>query len=102
MQCACAYVMAERRRSAHAIDDQNNGGTLSAKKTRDPLSSYLYRSVRNPLAAVVHYIRAFDCMLENQYMVTTLFCELKGHCIEFKYYADGVYILVLPRRINNS
>ena len=37
--------MAERRRSAHAIDDQNNGGTLSAKKTRDPLSSYLYRSV---------------------------------------------------------
>ena len=37
--------MAERRRSAHAIDDQNNGGTLSAKKPRDPLSSYLYRSV---------------------------------------------------------
>ena len=40
--------MAERRRSAHAIDDQNNGGTLSAKKTRDPLSSYLYRSVVRP------------------------------------------------------
>ena len=37
--------MAERRRSAHAIDDQNNGGTLSATKSRDPLSSYLYRSV---------------------------------------------------------
>ena len=37
--------MAERRRSAHAIDDQNNGGTLSAKKPRDPQSSYLYRSV---------------------------------------------------------
>ena len=37
--------MAERRRSAHAIDDLNNGGTLSAKKPRDPLSSYLYRSV---------------------------------------------------------
>ena len=36
--------MAERRRSAHAGDDQNNGGTLS-KKPRDPLSSYLYRSV---------------------------------------------------------
>ena len=27
--------MAERRRSAHAGDDQNNGGTLSAKKPRD-------------------------------------------------------------------
>ena len=37
--------MAERRRSAHAGDDQNNGVTLSAKKTRDPQSSYLYRSV---------------------------------------------------------
>ena len=37
--------MAERRRSAHAGDDQNNGGTLSAKKPRDPQSSYLYRSV---------------------------------------------------------
>ena len=37
--------MAERRRSAHAIDDPNNGGTLSAKKPRDPQSSYLYRSV---------------------------------------------------------
>ena len=37
--------MAERRRSAHAIDDQNNGGTLSAKKPRDPQYSYLYRSV---------------------------------------------------------
>ena len=44
-QCACACVMAERRRSAHAGDDQNNGGTLSAKKPRDPQSSYLYRSV---------------------------------------------------------
>ena len=33
--------MAERRRSAHAGDDQNNGGTLSAKKPRDPQSSYL-------------------------------------------------------------
>ena len=32
--------MAERRRSAHAGDDQNNGGTLSAKKPRDPQSSY--------------------------------------------------------------
>ena len=31
--------MAERRRSAHAGDDQNNGGTLSAKKPRDPQSS---------------------------------------------------------------
>ena len=40
-----AYVMAERRRSAHAGDDQNNGVTLSTKKTRDPQSSYLYRSV---------------------------------------------------------
>ena len=39
-QCPCACVMAERRRSAHAGDDQNNGGTLSAKKTRDPQSSY--------------------------------------------------------------
>ena len=29
--------MAERRRSAHAGDDQNNGGTLSAKKPRDPV-----------------------------------------------------------------
>ena len=37
--------MAERRRSAHAGDDQNNGGTRSAKKPRDPQSSYLYRSV---------------------------------------------------------
>ena len=37
--------MAERRRSAHAGDDQNNGGTLPAKKPRDSLSSYLYRSV---------------------------------------------------------
>ena len=37
--------MAERRRSAHAGDDQNNGGTPSAKKPRDPQSSYLYRSV---------------------------------------------------------
>ena len=37
--------MAERRRSAHAGDDQNNGGTLSAKKPRDTQSSYLYRSV---------------------------------------------------------
>ena len=27
--------MAERRRSAHAGDDRNNGGTLSAKKPRD-------------------------------------------------------------------
>ena len=34
-QCACACVMAERRRSAHAGDDQNNGGTLSAKKPRN-------------------------------------------------------------------
>ena len=38
--------MAERRRSAHAIDDQNNGRWVSAKKPRDPQSSYLYRSVR--------------------------------------------------------
>ena len=28
--------------------------------------------------------------------------NLKWHCIEFKYYADAVYILVLPRRVNNS
>ena len=50
--------MAERRRSAHAIDDQNNGGTLSAKKTRDPLSSYLYRSVRpTPIISVMcHFV----------------------------------------------
>ena len=27
--------MAERRRSAHAGDDQNNGGTVSAKTPRD-------------------------------------------------------------------
>ena len=47
-QCAraFAYVMVERRRSAHAIDDQNNGGRqVSARKPRDPLSSYLFRSV---------------------------------------------------------
>ena len=46
-QCAraFAYVMAECRRSVHAIDDQNNGGTLSARKPRDPLSSYLFWSV---------------------------------------------------------
>ena len=43
--CACACVMAERRRSALAGEDQNNGGTLKARKPRDPLSSYLYRSV---------------------------------------------------------
>ena len=43
--------MAERRRSAHAGDDQNNGGTLSAKKPRDPQSSYLYRSVGCTAAA---------------------------------------------------
>ena len=42
---AFAYVMAERRRSAHAIEDQNNGGTISARKPSDPLSSYEYRSV---------------------------------------------------------
>ena len=28
--------------------------------------------------------------------------ELKGHCIEFKYYMPTVYILVLPRQVNNS
>ena len=28
--------MAERRRSAHAGDDQNNGGTLSAQKNTWP------------------------------------------------------------------
>ena len=35
-QCAraFAYVMAERRRSAHAIDDQNNGGRSENHVTR--------------------------------------------------------------------
>ena len=42
---AFAYIMAECRRSAHAIEDQNNGGRVSARKPCDPLSSYLYRSV---------------------------------------------------------
>ena len=32
--------MAERRCSAHADVEQRNGGTLSARKPRDPLSSY--------------------------------------------------------------
>ena len=33
--------MAERRCSAHAGEDQDNGGTLKARKPRDPLSSYI-------------------------------------------------------------
>ena len=55
--------MAERRRSAHAIDDQNNGGTLSAKKPRDPLSSYLYRSVVGTVSSptVVHRASMVPC-----------------------------------------
>ena len=40
-QCTCACVMAERRCSAHADVEQRNGGTLSARKPRDPLSSYI-------------------------------------------------------------
>ena len=55
--------MAERRHSAHAIDDQNNGGTLSAKKPRDPLSSYLYRSV---ILTVSFHIGAF-CFVARQF-----------------------------------
>ena len=38
-QCTCACVMAERRCSAHADVEQSDGGTLSARKPRDPLSS---------------------------------------------------------------
>ena len=41
-QCTCACVMAERRCSAHADVEQRNGGTLSARKPRDPLPSYYY------------------------------------------------------------
>ena len=37
---ACVCVMAERRRSVHAGEDQNNGGTLNARKPRDPLQSH--------------------------------------------------------------
>ena len=33
--------MAERRRSAHADVEQSDGGTLKARKPRDPLSSYI-------------------------------------------------------------
>ena len=40
-QCTCACVMAERRCSAHADVEQRIGGTLSARKPRDPLSSYI-------------------------------------------------------------
>ena len=39
-QCKCACVMAIRRSSAHADVDQNNGGTLKARKPSDPLSSW--------------------------------------------------------------
>ena len=35
-QCTCACVMAERRCSAHADVEQSDGGTLSARKPRDP------------------------------------------------------------------
>ena len=34
--------MAERRCSAHADVEQSDGGTLSARKPRDPLSIYNY------------------------------------------------------------
>ena len=40
-QCTCACVMAERRCSAHADVEQSDGGTLTARKPRDPLSSYI-------------------------------------------------------------
>ena len=40
-QCTCACVMAERRCSAHADVEQIDGGTLTARKPRDPLSSYI-------------------------------------------------------------
>ena len=40
-QCTCACVMAERRFSAHADVEQSDDGTLTARKPRDPLSSYI-------------------------------------------------------------
>ena len=40
-QCTCACVMAEHRCSAHADVEQSDGDTLSAKKPRNPLSSYI-------------------------------------------------------------
>ena len=53
--------MAERRRSAHAIDDQNNGRWVSAKKTRDTQSSYLYRSV-----VTTHRMRIDNVIMRNR------------------------------------
>ena len=46
-QCAFACVMAERRCRANAGADQNNGGTLNARKPCDPLSSYIILGVRS-------------------------------------------------------
>ena len=45
-QCAraFAYVMAERRRSAHAIDDQNNGGRSqqgTQERKRRPMAGFI-------------------------------------------------------------
>ena len=40
--CTCVCVMAERRCSAHADVEESDGATLSARKPRDPLSSYIF------------------------------------------------------------
>ena len=45
--CTCVCVMAERRCSAHADVDESDGATLSARKPRDPLSSYIIDQCHN-------------------------------------------------------
>ena len=70
--------MAERRRSAHAGDDQNNGGTLSAKQTRDQLSSYLYRSVH--IGQCYHSINRLWCYARSSNNKWQAKIPARRHC----------------------
>ncbi len=77
-QCTCACIMAERRCSAHADVEQRNGGTLSARKPRDSLSSYIMVYSVPTGQVVLTSGQVVDSTCECSGVSTTDFYQLTG------------------------